>query len=275
MFYENKIAGVEETLGYYWGIFNDYVAETFPEVIDEAKLDEMIDLAQAMIENYIMFSEGVDTEYEILATEQELEAAIPGTDTILVGTCDLVLRSRKTLTTWIVDHKNVGQFAKLEYLELSDQITAYLWLAQQNGINATGVIYNELRKKKQEMPDLLKNGSLSKNKSIDTSADMYLKKILQCGLDPTDYIDILDKLETNEFVRRNKIIRSPQHIAQFEKQLAEEMKDIERGDLVFYPNPTPDCLWDCSYKILCMAQNDGGDVSTLIDNLYVVGEGRS
>ena len=233
---------------------------------DRRRIQEFRDLAKAVLSGYVDHSKRYD-DFEIVAVEQPIRARIPGTRSYLIGTLDLLVRRNNSL--WVVDHKNVTSFTDPEYLDWDDQMTSYLWLVwQQYKEFPSGAIYNQLRKKIPAEPYRLKNGAMSKDKSIDTTPRIYREALLKAGLDPKDYEDILMKLEMNEFYRRELIARNPRALEAFSKDLADEARIMRDKHAPTFPSPSKDCIWACSYKILSRAESDGGDVEALKEAHY-------
>lgn len=156
-------------------------------------------------------------------------------------------------------------------------MTAYLWLVwQEYKEHPYGAIYNQLRKKIPCEPSLLKDGKrLSKDKSVDTTYEKYLEAIILNGFDQDDYSDILVKLASEErFYLRELIARNRKELYSFETNLVKEYRDMTNPKLFIYPNPTSDCVYDCSFRTLCKVENECGDVQGIKETMYKVLKGR-
>lgn len=249
-------------------VFMDYCDET-PCLNDEfsvADRSEATDLAIAMINSYVHYAESHDG-WEIIEVEKQYSyKGISGTIDMLVKTND---------EYWIVDHKNLAKFADTETLELDHQMTGYIWLLRGNGIPVRGCIYNMLRKKIPAEPAVLKTGGLSKAKNIDTTYDAYVQAVRDNELDIADYQEILEVIKCNEFIRRERITRTDAHIESFGEQMAQILWDMQTCsslvDPQFYPNPTRDCIWMCSYKSICRTMQDKADHQLVIDTFFEKG----
>lgn len=259
---------------------------------DEQKqeLEEMFKLGYSMLQNYDEWSVVADTKPEtgfkkVLYTEREFAVPIPGEDDKpyrftdgngqewecwLVGRLDMVVEDFEG-RIWVLDHKTSKDRLDEEILVLDDQMTMYLWAAQQILQKPIeGCYYNVLRKKLPVVPEGLKSGKgLSKAKSIDTTYDVYLQAILDNGFDPADYEDILDHLANKKtgFFERVKVRRNQHEIAMAGRMLLLEAIDM-LNDPFIYPNPTRDCKWKCDYKDLCLALNRNDDIDYLLKALY-------
>lgn len=239
---------------------------------DFRKLQEIIELCECILNNYITFANQNDS-FEVVAVEKPFSAKISGTHARLVGTLDLVIRLKNRL--WVLDHKSCQTFIDPRNLEIDDQMTSYMWLVWKTfGELPVGAIYNQLRKKLPVEPYLLKSGkSLSKDRSIDTTPEKYLEAIHAHGFNEEDYVEVLEKLALNQFFKRELIARSQQELESFEKHLQDEAREMTSKRTPIYPNPGQFCFW-CDYLNLCKAENEGGDVQSLKDALYVVEPGR-
>lgn len=181
---------------------------------------------------------------------------------------------------WILDHKTAKTFADWTKLTTDTQVGSYIWAGEQVlplDRPISGVIYNGLRKTVPKQPELLKKGGLSKNKSQNTTYDLYLRAIKEHGLDPAEYRDILDHLLeqdhvtattiSTKFFQRQKVKRSREEIASIAADIYCEAIDMIQAEN-FYPNPTRDCCWDCDFYEVCRGLYNREDVDYLLDNLY-------
>jgi len=173
---------------------------------------------------------------------------------------------------WILEHKTAKTFSAWDnILDMDEQISSYIWAAQYLfNIPVEGVIYNGLRKKEPTKPTVLKSGKgLSKNKSIDTTYDVYLQAIKDNGFDPADYTDILNHLDNkgNKFFRREFVRRTHEAITSVQEQVFYEAIDMLSAE-AFYPNPTRDCSWDCDFKEVCQMVQNREDYEPMLQELY-------
>lgn len=274
---ENEIAKMEKLNGPLW---------------DEQKeaLRDSGTLGREMLQHYVRWSSVADYVEpngfkQILYTEKEFAVWVPGPDgepyhftdgsgqvweIWLVGRLDLFVEDFDG-RIWVVDHKTSKDKLDTEILTLDDQMTMYIWAAQrilQKEI--AGCLYNVLRKKLPVVPRVLASGKgLSKDKSIDTTYDVYLQAILDNGFDPKDYEDILHMLKNKDagFFTRAKVYRNQHEIAMAGRMLLMEAIDM-LNDPYIYPSPTWDCRWKCDFKDLCLTMNRNDDVDYLLKTLY-------
>lgn len=243
--------------------------------MSKTQATESMDLLKALLGRYLDHYEGPDRDWEILQVETPLRKKIPGTSHWLVGTIDLLVKWRNRI--WVVDHKFYKDLSKPEDLELDDQMTAYAWLVREClGVNPAGAIHNQIRKKLPSVPELLKSGTAISRAATDTDYAIYLREIERHGFDPADYAEVLTKLgaQDDRFFRRIPIFRNKHELDTFALNLKGEVKDMVKKGQIMYPNPNRDCGWDCEFRTLCKAENEGGDVDGLKKGLYQVNSER-
>lgn len=207
-----------------------------------------------------------DPTWEVQEIEKSYELEL-SPDVTMVGTVDLLVKIRGDY--WIVDHKTARNVHDVEHLELDDQITSYLWLLQQNGIKVKGFIYNVLIKESAKKPKLLKDGMLSRALTSRMTYESYMEAIDENGCNIEDYEDILDELKAqgNPFYHRFFVVRSKGELSTFEKLLEDEVKEMTRQDIVYYPNFGANCAY-CPYHLLCKTLLGAGDVATTMKYNY-------
>lgn len=274
--------GIHEGLAYYYSGrghpidgFTKWLADQYPD----AKLQSMVheermrvyeaeSLGKGMLDGYYRVALQND-DFQVEKVEVPLGIRIRGTYGVLVGTIDVI--ARRDGRIWVIDHKTSDSFIDPQILELDDQMTAYLWLVWKTyGEMPAGAIYNQLRRTLPVEPMLLKDGKrLSKDKSIDTTPDIYLKTVKEHGFNPDDYQDILQKLGVeNRFFRRELIARNSHELRTFESFLLPEYREMTSRNTPMYPHPTRDCIWGCEFMSLCRSMNEGGDWKALASELY-------
>lgn len=186
------------------------------------------------------------------------------------GTLDRVVVD-KNGDWWIMDYKT-AKSADTNKLDTDDQISAYLWAAEQWFQHSfKGFIYVQLTKETPKPPRRLINGNLSTDKSQKTTYSLYRKEVIKDYGDvrkaPAKVIETLNHFaeqempEGDRFVRWDMVQRTiPQKIATYNHIIA-EVKHMLSPNLYLYPNPTRDCIWDCEFRDACIAM-DAGDQST-------------
>lgn len=268
-------------------------------VVDfELDFQQRLELGLGMLEQYFKYSAIHDVDYVPIGVEVEFEVPIKvpqgyrtmwdskypdfnfdGPDEVLTlkglpvvvqGRIDLILQHRVTGKYKIVDHKTAAQLADPSWLNLDEQGSTYAWaLFEMLGLDIDGFIYNEIRKSAPHKPKVLKSGELSKDKNQNTSLDIYLETIEEMGLNKDDYTEFLAFLEIfpKQWVRRTVIRHnSHQHKMQGIRLFQEAVEML--ANPIIYPNPNRMNCNGCQFYAVCSATNDGGDVRSLLAEMY-------
>lgn len=138
-------------------------------------------------------------------------------DITLIGYIDKIAVDDKG-RHWLVDHKFTKSIPHEDETYHELQLLIYVWAWERsvhggNGkIKIDGIIWDHARTKIPATPELLKKGGLSQRKNMDTTASIYMTEIGKHGLDPADYVEMLQHLQGNEdkFFRRIILPRPPQ-----------------------------------------------------------------
>jgi CRISPR/Cas system-associated exonuclease Cas4 (RecB family) len=216
----------------------------------------------------------IDSTYDILGVEEEIEVEIDG----VTIQAHLDLRRKKDALHEVVDHKNLARFPDEDMLGLDQQITGYFWLCREYGIPIDKFILNTLKKSEPTEPTLLKNESLSKSKTMDTTYDKYMEAIEARNLDPLDYDEYLNYLisKPDNFYQRYVQRRSEREIDSYDTQLRLTIPrikdDIDTGVLIDMPSVNPITCSFCQYKRLCKLDSDQTDTSIYKQHHYDVRE---
>ena len=178
---------------------------------------------------------------------------------------------------WLVEHKSHKKFPTEDFRFTNLQVAIYSWaLEQQDKISSDGILWNYIRTKPPIIPDLLKNGELSKRKNIDTDWVTYLGEIKKHGLNPKDYADMKELLTGNRpaFFRRvffpiSEKVRK--NIVNDFKETALEIYSL--GGKSKARNLGRHCSW-CSFNQVCHADLAGLDVNFILKHEYKEREDR-
>jgi len=299
--------------------------ETDTSRMEQVEVDELWNLADAVTENYVQMWKEADKKIQVIATE--FTFAIPLAEGIAyTGTIDMIyLDSDGRL--WFKDYKTTNTVDKyIKKAKMDRQISRYFWalnqLAEGNGYiwipeteewkpvgewayqtvgelpKPHGFIYDVVARKVPKVPEILKKGGLSKNKSQDTTYGVYLKALHDNNLMdtetipgrsvvPEEYFEILDHLKSqedeygNRFFKRVQVFRHPEEldsamqefyaVATEMMQLRTAIEDGTYEDMPYdpiYRNITDDCSWDCPFEGLCVADMDGSYTDSLLPLLY-------
>jgi len=176
------------------------------------------------------------------------------------GVIDTVARD-KDKRVWVVEHKSHKKIPS-ESVRFTDiQTTLYYWVAPQIGFpQPDGILWDYIRTKSPAIPELLSSGRLSKRKNIDTTWQVYYQTILEHGLDPNDYQDILEELKSRESFYKRVYFPPPKSIVKpLVSDLYETAKEIQAlGKVSKARNITFNCE-RCSYYPICQAELRGLD----------------
>jgi RecB family exonuclease len=208
--------------------------------------DEHTELGEAMLNGYYQadFQAGKPfNDYPLLgkttATEQRYTVRIPGTTGKLTGKIDLLTEPAPGEIR-AMDHKNLSTQNNPADLDLDDQLTAYAWLYRQaTGRRLDSVGHNVLIKK---LP-LTKSGK-------PTTSILFVRDIT---------------------------FRTEAQLAEFEKNLVQEWRDMKRVAAhpeMAYPNNTAINSRGCPVHSICIAMANQEDTEGIIRAGYVVGDPR-
>jgi hypothetical protein len=178
---------------------------------------------------------------------------------------------------WLMEYKTARQF-NVSKLDLDFQSTAYTWAAQWfYHCEVEGVIYTQFAKAVPHAPSVLKNGVLSVNKNQRTTYGLFMKAIRELHGDGPDatapyqhFLNYLLESETpegNDFILRTLVRRNENELASFYENLVLQTLEM-LSNPPLYPNPTSDCSWDCDFKPVCLAMNDGSDWQFILDQCF-------
>ncbi len=200
-----------------------------------------------------------------------------GAPVIFRGTIDRVVEDEYG-NWWVQDYKTAANI-DTNKLATDPQIGNYVWAAEQHyEREIAGMIYTQFAKKVPKPPKVLKNGWLSVDQRQQTTYAMYREALLErCpdGKYPSQYIEFLNELASREtpegdvFIRSDQVERNHQAKLSTYQHMWHEINEMLNPDLPIYPNPTRDCMWDCSeFRAVCLAMDEGDDYEYLINEFY-------
>jgi hypothetical protein len=277
--YDGTIGDIAESLGFLWSSV-------------EPGYRELATLGFEMLSNYFERELDHPVVDEIVDVERRVQIPIRTAGGSRIGwlsvQADLVGR-RDGGRFVVVDHKTAGRDPNVAQLDIDDQLTAEVYAVwKSSGEFPEEAVYNVLKKKAPQPPKRLKDGKggvpkLSMDKSQQTTYDLYLKEIRTLSLNVADYGEILvylqeqEELGETQFFRRESVLRTPQQMEAFERDLYWEYRDMrsvaahpERA----YPNPSPFACPGCPVRVACLTIQDDGDVAAIIRAEHVVAEPR-
>lgn len=202
---------------------------------------------------------------------------------------DLLTQRRTPMRgLWVVDRKTATTARGDQALDFDDQLTGYCYTAWRwVGVVPRGAIIDELLKNEVKEPRWVRDETaLSTARDQRTTPDMYREALHEAGLIRNGRITSERHAEClaallargwDPFYRRYEVTRTDDELLAFERQLAAEYEDM--ADVLMlphkqYPNKTTRWCKSCGVKELCRAMDDGSDVESLRESLFVVGEDR-
>lgn len=183
------------------------------------------------------------------------------------GTIDMIVEKDGEL--FIVDHKTRRAFKDSTFhLDVDTQISSYAWAANQFLQKpVTGIIFNELKKNYPQKPNVLKDGSLSKSKSQNTTYELYKEAIKERGFPIEGYDGILDYLKNQDesYVRRLEVERNQKQLEIQSEYIFQEAVEMLNNPFI-YPTPNEMNCPSCPFKYPCLARQEGEDETHILEN---------
>jgi ATP-dependent helicase/DNAse subunit B len=179
---------------------------------------------------------------------------------------------------WVVDHKTASSIPPANTFHGMDpQLILYPWGIDRlmaNGqfpkMQIGGVIYNYIKSKAPSLPQINKDGSLSKRKIVTDYPTLYLF-LKQQGYDPQDFAHILVPLKKrSEFLRRYRLPRESVVTKQILLDALSVVKRIQETKR-FTRSVGRDCRF-CGYKDLCRAELNGFDTTLMRKSDFILEE---
>jgi len=230
----------------------------FDEEIEE--YDEIVKLVKGIIPRYL---EHYQDTWEPVLVEHRFEIPVPGTSLKLIGYWDAIVKSDDG-HLWLLEHKFPQQFRTEEQVELDGQIGVYQHAAHRLGYPVIGTVYNQLLARLPAIPNINKDGSVSKAR-IYTDWKTYKSIVEAQGLNPADYEDMKEKLQSFEFFKRFYIYRSKTEIKLFAEDVQRRIWDMRKVKKHIYRSESHITCGRCPYRELCLEQLKGGDVEHIIE----------
>lgn len=256
---------------------------------EREKLQEQIELMVAMLDHYDLWAnkfEGrwSDDQFEFIAMETQFSVPLrapsgrASSRVFLAGRFDGVIVRKDDGTFWLWETKTTRSIDELQKsLQNDEQCGAYIYAAQELfGVPIAGVLYNCMRKKAPTFPKALKAGGLSKNKSIDTTAEFYLQAVRTLQPELTnaeilqEYKDILQHIldEGKPFFARIPIYRTPAEIHTLQYNLWITALEMVRPSTPLYPAPSWSSCGFCHFRSPCLALNSQADHEFILEEQY-------
>lgn len=251
--------------------------------------DDQAGLTEAMVKQYFDHygydNPLADQGLRYLATEVPFKIDISGIidipDSYFVGTFDGIAVDEAD-RLWLVENKTYTQKPDLQDLMVHFQTTGYSVAWQLlTGLPLTGALYNGVAKKLIKEPRRLKDGSLSKDVSQQTTLTRYLSAMQADGIPPDEpgFEKILKKLTEIEtqgdtrFFYREKFFYNEYQRDSWAQDFYAIAHEMATDPKIYRTVPYNGCGKqgaDCWWRDLCFAKHTGQDHQALIDQKYTV-----
>lgn len=206
--------------------------------------------------------------------EVKLGVPLNNTETF-VGVVDWVAREKNTNTIWLFDHKTRTHLQPDELEDYNVQMAVYQRLLWSFDIHPAGSIAFQIRSSVPSVPKRNKDGSMSRA-DIATDWETYHQALLDAGLDPLEYTDMLDKLASKEFFRLSKSYRSDALVeAIWQSSVLDVLDEVKRvrtkyrnaknGSLPSRNMHLVNCKL-CASREFCQAELRGMDADYLVQS---------
>lgn len=203
-----------------------------------------------------------------------------------VGFIDKIARDKQE-RRWITDHKFVATIptANDRFSELQLLLYVWAWNKTHPDEPLDGVLWDYARSKAPHVPELLKSGKgLTQRKNLDCDQHTYLRTIKKEGLDPADYVEMLEHLEGKEdtFYERVFLPKPSDHmIKQITDDFLQSAREIQgkRGkgkDSRCTHSMNPFNCNTCEFRPICEGEVRGHDIDFIIKSEYTqreIGDG--
>lgn len=231
----------------------------------------IIDDCRTIFAGYVRYWSKQEATRFIHSEVQIRTELLPGLE--FVGTIDKIADTQGRL--WLTDHKTHKRIPD-ESGRLNDlQLLFYVWAwnREHPDEEVEGIMWDYIRTKVPTVPEVLKNGQLSKRANIDTDHYTYLREIQRQGLDPKDYAEILQDLKSkpNSFYKR---IRLPIQRQEMVEQVVSDARVTARTIRALVDTPAAlvrslDRTCDqCEFYSLCYAELRGLDANFVCKSEY-------
>lgn len=212
----------------------------------------------------VRFDDGPDADWP--AVRLEIDGVPLQPEVWLAGRFDGMARRRSDGSVWLIEHKTCRSIQERAKLLLHDeQATAYAYAAGKLFEEPiTGVIYTLLRKKAAAIPREVRGGTLSLDKRIDTSVEVYRAAIRRHHPSWAEkqvqavYGEVLRYIDdfAEPFVARVAIQRSQAQIDAYIRELHATAVDMWDATTMPYANRTWSCP-RCLFRAPCLEQDQG------------------
>ena len=192
----------------------------------------------------------------------------------LAGRLDAIVRDEDG-RLWVIDYKTRTQLSGVSAFDTDLQMTAYTWAANKLFPNEVfeGVIVLQFLKKPAKGLRKLQSGKYSTAKNQRVSPLIVRKQLEDLPEEEReDYLEfVFYDPDEDPFIRAVHTHRNATNLQRFERYLAEHVTEYSlllNRYLWFSPSFTRDCVWDCPFRAVCMAYEDGYDWQEILEGNF-------
>lgn len=213
---------------------------------DTTDFDNEADLGRIMLEGYLQWNadEGIDSDLEIVSTEQRLVTPMLNGEVELMAKIDQRVRRKIDGVRLFRDWKTTGNFSDLtKTAQLNEQVLTYM---------------------------LIEATQKDEKERCEGALITMLKKVKRTASAKPPFYDQIE-IRHNVFTLRNFWTRVNAELT----DIMNARKALESGadhQYVVYPRPSRDCTWKCDFAAICPMFDDGSAVESAIEELYQVGD---
>ena len=216
---------------------------------DLTVLESEGELGRLMLEGYLQWveEEGIDSIYKVIGVEEILSTPMLGGRAHLIGKIDLRVQDMRDGTNLVLDHKTTAALGDFEsWAHMNPQLMTYQTL---DFVNRTG-------------PD--------EDKRLAGGVFRLLKKVKR-GVRAKPPFYSQHEVRHNVFTLRSFWTRTQGTLRDM-LWVRDQLDSGADHREVAFPTPTRDCRWWCPFFQVCPLMDDGSDVDSMLDDLYVKGD---
>ena len=194
---------------------------------------------------------------------------------VLPSVIDLVTKGPDG-RTYLWEHKSTKNIPKQgrRFQDLQTLLYAVI-LEERYGIHVDEIIWNYIRTKEPAVPDVLKDGTVTRRKNIDTLTEVYAQVLHEAGADSDEYEEVIERIKDEEQVRFFPRYTIPRFqvedilLRDFTRSALDIQRAMSNEGFVPVRNIGQRCDW-CEFSKLCEAAILGGDDSDVMRRMFRV-----
>jgi len=255
--------------GYGWRRKHKELTKEFNRLFDEEKelYGDLPTICEKIMTSYEYHYRKEDAEFEVIAAEQLVQVALPHGH-MLEFKFDAIIEDE--YGRWLMEHKSHKRIPTDDYRFIDMQTAKYVWGLNRTGEygEITGVLWNYIRTKEPTKPKMTKKTNRLSKARIDTDVLTFYNALVEYGLDPHDFRDVLSRLKKHQtFFRRERVPKPLKVIETLVKETVLVADEIEKG-VKPIRSIERGCEFMCSYKDLCIVELYGGDAKDVTNRRY-------